>query len=104
MWFNTGASMTDSDAAGSPTPDTSKDDRDRRKGLLERIEGAFDGAGVITYITSTRANLEVMMAIDIIPRLYAHLVDYAKPFIIKINDLGRRRSEQWSKIIPGSFA
>ncbi len=31
-------------------------------------------------------------------------VDYAKPFIIKINDLGRRRSERWSKIIPGSFA
>jgi hypothetical protein len=31
-------------------------------------------------------------------------VDYAKPFIIKINDLGKRRSERRSKIMPGSFA
>jgi hypothetical protein len=55
------------------TPDVPQDDRDRRKDLLSQLETSFDGAGVITYITSTRANLEVMMAIDIIPRLYAHL-------------------------------
>jgi len=32
------------------------------------------------------------------------MVDYAKPFIIKINDLGKRRSGQRSRIISGSFA
>ena len=48
-------------------------ERDKRKILLEAVEEAFDGDSVITYITSTRANLEVTMAIDIIPLLYTHL-------------------------------
>jgi hypothetical protein len=60
----------DEDTQPSDLPET---DRDRRKALLESIEEAFAADGVITYITSTRANLEVMMAVDIIPRLYAHL-------------------------------
>ena len=66
--------MTDTgnEAASSP-PEAPISDRDRRKAAIEGIEAEFGDDGVITYITSTRANLEVTMAIDIIPRLYAHL-------------------------------
>ena len=65
--------MTEPADEGTPAPDSPPNERDRRKALLESIEETFDGDGLITYITSTRANLEVMMAVDIIPRLYAHL-------------------------------
>jgi Serine dehydrogenase proteinase len=59
--------------AASLQPDVPETDRDRRKAAIGRIEAEFGSDGVITYITSTRGNLEVMMAIDIIPRLYTHL-------------------------------
>lgn len=65
--------MSEPTDEGTSAPGLPLTERDKRKALLGSIEAAFDGDGVITYITSTRANLEVMMAIDIIPRLYAHL-------------------------------
>jgi hypothetical protein len=52
-------------------------DRARRLALIRRIREAR-GSHVITYVTSTRQNLEVQMAMDSIRRIYEHLVEATK--------------------------
>lgn len=46
--------------------------KDTRLGIIKEIEKTRE-AKVITYITSTRANLEVQMALDMIRKIYEHL-------------------------------
>ena len=46
--------------------------KESRLGLIDSIE-RHRGTKVITYVTSTRTNLEVQMAIDMIRKIYEHL-------------------------------
>ena len=48
--------------------------RESRLPLLQALE-AERGTNVITYVTSTRDNLNTSMAMDVVPILYRHLVD-----------------------------
>lgn len=52
--------------------------RTERVDLLKKLEEER-GTNVITYITSTRANLEVSMAMDSIRKVYDHLRAFKKP-------------------------
>jgi hypothetical protein len=47
--------------------------RAERVELIKALEQARDGRKVITYVTSTRPNLEAPMAMDVIPIIYRHL-------------------------------
>lgn len=47
--------------------------REERVALIKALEEARGGTRVITYLTSTRANLESQMAMDVIPVIYEHL-------------------------------
>lgn len=46
--------------------------KDKRIELIKKIEEAR-GTKLVTYITSTRSNLEVQMALDMIRKIYEHL-------------------------------
>ena len=52
--------------------------RDERLGLIERIE-QLRQTHVISYVTSTRPNLESPMAMDVIPVLFRHLQGLTTP-------------------------
>ena len=54
--------------------------REQRLELIAALEDAREGRKLITYLTSTRQNLEVQMAMDTIPVVYRHLqaLDTAK--------------------------
>lgn len=47
--------------------------RDERVQLIRDLEEARGGTKVITYLTSTRGNLETQMAMDVVPFVYEHL-------------------------------
>lgn len=47
--------------------------RDERIKLIGNLEDARGGTKVITYLTSTRGNLETQMAMDVVPFVYEHL-------------------------------
>lgn len=49
-------------------------DRVDRLERIRRLEAARGGTKVIAYVTSTRENLEAMMALDVVPVVYRHLV------------------------------
>lgn len=56
--------------------------KEKRIELIEEIQKERDSK-VITYITSTRSNLEVQMAIDMIRKVYEHLK------VIELKDRGK---------------
>src|SRR5215471_11396137 len=47
--------------------------REERIELIKALEEARGGTRVISYLTSTRANLESQMAMDVVPVVYEHL-------------------------------
>jgi len=47
--------------------------REERKNLIDALQRERGGNRVIAYVTSTRPNLEVQMAMDVIPLFYNHL-------------------------------
>lgn len=47
--------------------------REERLELIRALEEVRGGTNVITYLSSTRANLESQMAMDVIPFMYEHL-------------------------------
>src|SRR5438876_995094 len=47
--------------------------REERKNLIDALQKERGGTRVVTYVTSTRPNLEVQMAMDVIPIFYRHL-------------------------------
>lgn len=53
--------------------------RAERLGLIRALEEVRGGTRVITYLTSTRANLESQMAMDVIPVVYQHLREIDTP-------------------------
>jgi len=53
--------------------------RDERVQLIRALEKARGGTKVITYLTSTRGNLETQMAMDVVPYVYEHLRTITTP-------------------------
>src|SRR5438552_13603750 len=53
--------------------------REERKNLIDALQKERGGTNVVTYVTSTRPNLEVPMAMDAVPVLYRHLKAIATP-------------------------
>jgi len=53
--------------------------RAERVELIKRLEEARGSRTVITYVTSTRPNLEAPMAMDVIPIIYRHLQALDRP-------------------------
>lgn len=53
--------------------------RDKRRELIEQLEAVRDSRTLLTYVTSTRPNLESQMAVDVIPVIYRHLEALEKP-------------------------
>lgn len=54
-------------------------DRAKRLELITALEAARKGRTVITYLTSTRSNLETQMAMDAMPVIYRHLQALSTP-------------------------
>src|ERR1043166_3942564 len=52
---------------------------EERVQLIRALEEARGGTAVITYLTSTRPNLEAPMAMDAIPVIHQHLEAIATP-------------------------
>jgi len=50
-----------------------------RIALIKKLEAERDGTHVISYITSTRSNMEVSMSMDCIRKIYEHLRLINKP-------------------------
>jgi hypothetical protein len=53
--------------------------RAERVAAIEALQAARAGSVVIVYVTSTRPNLEVLMAMDAIPIVYRHLATLETP-------------------------
>lgn len=53
--------------------------RAERIALITKLQQARGGTHVIAYLTSTRGNLEVQMAMDAVPRIYEHLKGIKTP-------------------------
>lgn len=74
-------------AAAAAVAKQVRDAKDRRLALIRRIEKAR-GSHLISYVTSTRGNIEVQMAMDSVRRVYDHLTAALK----------RRRKKKLDKI------